>query len=131
MSQSEDNDDAYSLDYDFLRGADALLIEHAQRGLLWAHRLDRSPAGIKDEVTFAVVHGLPVSGLRPVSQKARARRRVAYEKRMGRLVAEPCAVCGDKKAEAHHANYFKPLDVRWLCRSCHATAHFPLRAVGV
>ena len=42
----------------------------------------------------------------------------------GRLVRQPCEVCGKtKKVHAHHDNYTKPLDVRWLCPSHHHEAH--------
>ena len=33
-----------------------------------------------------------------------------------------CEVCGEK-AEAHHDNYSKPLDVRWLCFKHHREHH--------
>lgn len=39
------------------------------------------------------------------------------------LVKEPCEVCGEPKAEAHHDDYSKPYDVRWLCRPCHKAHH--------
>lgn len=32
----------------------------------------------------------------------------------GVLVRQPCEVCGSK-AQAHHNDYSKPLEVRWLC----------------
>ena len=35
----------------------------------------------------------------------------------------PCEVCGATKAQAHHCNYSKPLDVRWLCPKHHAEWH--------
>lgn len=41
----------------------------------------------------------------------------------GRITRQPCAVCGSQKAEAHHDDYAKPLDVRWLCRTHHAEWH--------
>jgi len=32
-----------------------------------------------------------------------------------------CSACGrDAKIEAAHADYHIPLDIRWLCRSCHS-----------
>lgn len=32
-----------------------------------------------------------------------------------------CSCCGkEKKTEAHHDNYKKPLEVIWLCRICHS-----------
>lgn len=42
----------------------------------------------------------------------------------GQLVRLPCEACGDtKKTDAHHDDYSKPLDIRWLCRSCHLRHH--------
>lgn len=42
----------------------------------------------------------------------------------GKLIKEPCEVCGtDKDVEAHHDDYNKPLDVRWLCRKHHREHH--------
>ena len=42
--------------------------------------------------------------------------------RDGRLMRQPCEVCGDV-AQAHHDDYSKPLDVRWLCTTHHAEWH--------
>jgi hypothetical protein len=36
--------------------------------------------------------------------------------RRGKVQRLPCAVCGEVKVRAHHADYAKPLDVVWLCR---------------
>ena len=43
--------------------------------------------------------------------------------RSGRLTRQPCEVCGEAKAQAHHDDYSKPLDVRWLCTTHHAEWH--------
>jgi len=42
--------------------------------------------------------------------------------RDGRLTRLPCEVCGSK-AQAHHDDYSKPFDVRWLCSTHHAEWH--------
>ncbi len=44
------------------------------------------------------------------------------------LDRQPCEVCGDPKTDGHHEDYSRPLEVRWLCRLCHARAH---RSEGV
>jgi len=49
--------------------------------------------------------------------------------RDGRLIRQPCAVCGHEPAEAHHDDYSKPLDVRWLCTAHHAEHHKRERAI--
>lgn len=40
-----------------------------------------------------------------------------------KIMKEPCEKCGEKKSEAHHEDYSKPLEVLWLCRKCHARHH--------
>jgi ribosomal protein S27AE len=41
----------------------------------------------------------------------------------GRLVKQPCEKCGAERVHAHHDDYSKPLDVRWLCPKHHAEEH--------
>lgn len=36
---------------------------------------------------------------------------------------KPCEVCGDPNAEAHHDDYNRPLEVRWLCFKHHREWH--------
>lgn len=55
--------------------------------------------------------------------KARASNAVGRAVARGDLVREPCEVCGAAKVEAHHEDYDKPLEVRWLCHLHHAQAH--------
>ena len=44
--------------------------------------------------------------------------------RSGKLIRQPCEVCGtNEKVEAHHDDYTKPLEVRWLCKKHHAEHH--------
>lgn len=53
--------------------------------------------------------------------RARAHSRVAYAVRTGKLTKGPCEVCGiEEGVHAHHDDYSKPLDVRWLCPLHHA-----------
>ena len=54
--------------------------------------------------------------------KRAARSAIAVALKNKTIVALPCFVCGDK-AEAHHADYDKPLDVMWLCSFHHKQTH--------
>jgi ribosomal protein S27AE len=41
----------------------------------------------------------------------------------GRLEKGPCSNCGETKVEMHHADYFRPLEITWLCERCHLALH--------
>ncbi len=56
-------------------------------------------------------------------QKLLVRQKSAYAIKTGKLVREPCEVCGAEKTEGHHDDYSKPLAVRWLCKRCHGRVH--------
>jgi hypothetical protein len=59
--------------------------------------------------------------------KSRAQARVSKAKRAGLLVKQPCEVCGSASVQAHHDDYTRPLDVRWLCVKHHAEHHVKMR----
>jgi hypothetical protein len=54
--------------------------------------------------------------------KVRARAKVAYCVKKGVLVPpNTCPQCKEiKKLDAHHSDYSKPLEIKWLCRACHS-----------
>ncbi len=56
-------------------------------------------------------------------ERFNARSKVGYAIKSGRLTRQPCAVCGSAPAEAHHDDYSRPLDVRWLCKPHHREHH--------
>lgn len=54
----------------------------------------------------------------------KARTAVGNAIRDGRLKKGPCEECGTTEGiEAHHDDYSKPLDIRWLCASHHGAEH--------
>lgn len=54
------------------------------------------------------------------TEKIKSRRKVFVAVRNGSLKKKPCEVCGINKVDAHHDDYSKPLDVRWLCKKHHS-----------
>lgn len=49
-----------------------------------------------------------------------ARTAVSNAVRSGKLVKQPCGMCGTaSRVQAHHCDYSKPLDVLWRCFKCH------------
>ena len=62
-------------------------------------------------------------------EKIKAQNALQAEIRRGRMSRQPCEVCG-AKAHAHHDDYTKPLDVRWLCPLHHARHHREVTGVS-
>lgn len=57
----------------------------------------------------------PQSRARSIARKARI---------LGVLMPQPCAHCGlQDPVVMHHTNYYRPLDVTWLCQACHKAEH--------
>lgn len=52
------------------------------------------------------------------SDKNYARSQVSIAVKNNTLKKEACA-CGEKKVEAHHVDYSKPLEVIWCCKKHH------------
>lgn len=67
------------------------------------------------------------------SEKVAARRAVKLALKEGRLEKGPCEVCGIEhgRIDAHHDDYTKQLDVRWLCRKHHLAHHRTLKLLAV
>lgn len=63
--------------------------------------------------------------------KRKAQHMVEKAIKRGSLKPQPCEECGEQgtmadgrnRVQAHHDDYGKPLEVRWLCQSCHHEWH--------
>ena len=56
------------------------------------------------------------------SHKRSARSKTFTAIKNGTIKVLPCLICGNK-AEAHHHDYSRPLDVMWLCKPHHRETH--------
>jgi hypothetical protein len=62
--------------------------------------------------------------------KHTARWLVARAITSNKILKQPCEICGNVKVDAHHDDYYKPLEVRWLCRSHHVEWHKNNKVLG-
>lgn len=58
--------------------------------------------------------------------KVWARRATHLAIKKGLITRKPCEVCGSEESDAHHTDYRRPIEVRWLCRLHHMQEHHPL-----
>lgn len=59
---------------------------------------------------------------RKYSERFAARTSVRLAIEAGKLFREPCIICGEQRSEAHHEDYSRPLQVKWLCHTHHLIA---------
>ena len=65
------------------------------------------------------------------SRRAAAHSAVARAVRSGELVKKPCERCGSENSLAHHENYDRKLDVKWLCQPHHKQRHKDMVLEGI
>lgn len=59
----------------------------------------------------------------PIKRKARRAVSLAIGKGILRRL-DFCESCGSRDGiEAHHEDYSRPLDIKWLCKRCHTDVH--------
>jgi|SRR5215469_2603730 len=66
------------------------------------------------------------AGIKRIVTQPQARAIVKRAVANGKLVKPlDCQGCGasNKRLDAHHKDYSKPLEVEWLCRRCHSDRH--------
>ena len=57
-------------------------------------------------------------------EKRAAHRALEWALHRGRVTKQPCEICGmAQRPHAHHDDYTKPLEVRWLCPRHHGQLH--------
>lgn len=90
------------------------LAKHGKRNV------SNDPALVKAREQYK--NGAKNSENRVIRHRVRSLTR-AYIK-AGKLLKKPCEKCfTDNNVEAHHDDYDKPMDVRWLCRKHHSEHH--------
>lgn len=62
-------------------------------------------------------------------EKRRAHKKLEYAVRVGRVARRCCERCGSDKAQAHHDDYSRPLEVMWLCQPHHRERHRELEGI--
>ncbi len=81
----------------------------------------------KNPVRMALLRKYEMEWQKGHPQQVRANDAVQRALKKGVLVRERCEKCGASPAQAHHDDYSKPLDVRWLCPLDHCQYHRELR----
>ena len=91
-------------------------VKHRERVLEY----DRRRAKMKERKDAAAIILARWKAQNP--EKRASQNKLNTAVRDGKIKKQPCFVCG-AKAEAHHPDYSRPLDVVWLCSAHHRQTH--------
>jgi hypothetical protein len=98
----------------------------------WAEALGINPASLRERLAFwplekalTAPKDTRIDKAERITAMSRPQARLLLKIaiRSGKLVPQPCEICGNQKTDGHHTDYSKPLDVQWLCRKHHALVH--------
>ena len=92
----------------------------------YPHRYGKYPTTEKGKIRVKKAHRKSYAKFK---DRWITRGKTRYAIKMGKLVKEPCEVCGELKVHAHHDDYTKPLQVRWLCQKHHTELHEKLKKI--
>jgi hypothetical protein len=104
------------------------VLEHRIKNIEKIREYDRIRAKLPERIkkTIAVTKAWRESDKR----RSVAHSAVARAIRKGNLIPEVCSKCSNEKTVAHHEDYDQPLNVVWLCQSCHKKRHIELLNLG-
>jgi len=98
------------------------LIYDRQRNML-PHRVQQRNEYAQTEHGRAMLNKGKIAWIKRNPEKRRTHFATWIAIRNGKLIKRPCEICGELKAHAHHEDYSKPLEVRWLCPRHHVARH--------
>lgn len=94
----------------YLNNTEAILAQHKEYKQSEAGRVAQAKSDKKSNKKY------------PQKRYARSILNIAVSE--GKIVRQPCSVCGSTfKVEGHHEDYRKPLEVIWMCRKHHNEVH--------
>lgn len=105
--------------------AQLIRAEHPERAREAVRRYDEAHRELRRAQARARHKAHPGLHYRPTPAQHAAQQRVHTAVRNGTLERpNSCSACGCAcKPHAHHTDYSKPLEVTWLCASCHKLTH--------
>ena len=104
----------------------ARYLANREERLVKMREYSKSPEGISVKQAYAKARvGVTMAWRERNPEKRRAHSLLYYAVQCGKIKRpDACPKCGREcLVEGHHADYSKPLEVDWLCRSCHVLEH--------
>lgn len=109
--------------------------KHRDENIDWARQYDRQRANDPKRISARLAYSKTERGKNRIKagklawrernpDKYAAHIAVRNAVRDGKLTKMPCQICGSSiRVHAHHDDYSKPLEVRWLCTTHHKEWH--------
>ena len=99
--------------------------KHRQQNIEAIREYDRQRSKNKDRIKASCE--ITKAWRQADRRRSKAHNAVARAIKSGELQRCSCEQCGNEKSVAHHDDYDKPLQVRWLCQICHMRLHKGLK----